>query len=149
MPVAPRIVNDVAYVMRINHEIHERITPKYIQGKNVTKTLLQIKSGALTPKCTRMQFAHQRDTYISRTVQTSVPSLNYIGTTIGMLPLRLIHVSETEGGCFFSIGPSVLIGLCSLYRVETSAPGLSGYYWYTNIHHSCSGLHLVSYSMAP
>ena len=40
------------------------------------------------------------------------------------------HVSETEGGCFFSIGPSVLIGLCSLYRVETSAPGLSGHYWY-------------------
>ena len=77
-----------------------------------------------------MQFVHQRDTYISRTVQTSVPSLNYIGTTIGMLPLRLIHVSETEGGCFFSIGPSVLIGLCSLYRMETSAPGLSGYYWY-------------------
>ena len=22
MPVAPRIVNDVSYVMRINHEIH-------------------------------------------------------------------------------------------------------------------------------
>ena len=40
------------------------------------------------------------------------------------------HVSERAGGCFFSIGPSVLIGLCSLYRVETSAPGLSGYYWY-------------------
>ena len=31
---------------------------------------------------------------------------------------------------FFSIGPSVLIGLCSLYRVETSAPGLSGHYLY-------------------
>ena len=30
----------------------------------------------------------------------------------------------------FSIGPSVLIGLCFFYRVETSAPGLSGYYWY-------------------
>ena len=43
------------------------------------------------------------------------------------------HVSERAGGCFFSIGPSVLIGLCSLYRVETSAPGLSGYYWYVYI----------------
>ena len=37
---------------------------------------------------------------------------------------------------FFSIGPSVLIGLCSLYRVETSAPGLSGHYWYKSINYS-------------
>ena len=40
------------------------------------------------------------------------------------------HVSERAGGWFFSIGPSVLIGLCFFYRVETSAPGLSGHYWY-------------------
>ena len=26
-----------------------------------------------------------------------------------------------------------LIGLCFFYRLETSAPGLSGYYWYTYI----------------
>ena len=31
---------------------------------------------------------------------------------------------------FFSIGLLVLIGLCFFYRLETSAPGLSGYYWY-------------------
>ena len=31
---------------------------------------------------------------------------------------------------FFSIGLLVLIGLCLFYRLETSAPGLSGYYWY-------------------
>ena len=43
------------------------------------------------------------------------------------------HVSERAGGWFFSIGPSVLIGLCFFYRVETSAPGLSGYYWYIPI----------------
>ena len=30
---------------------------------------------------------------------------------------------------FFSIGLLVLIGLCFFYRLETSAPGLSGYYW--------------------
>ena len=42
------------------------------------------------------------------------------------------HVSETAGGWFFSIGQRVLIGLCPrFYKVETSAPGLSGYYWYT------------------
>ena len=56
------------------------------------------------------------------------------------------HVSERAGGWFFSIGPSVLIGLCFFYRVETSAPGLSGYYWYIYIiyfinitHSSASG----------
>ena len=32
---------------------------------------------------------------------------------------------------FFSIGLLVLIGLCFFYRLETSAPGLSGYYWYS------------------
>ena len=31
---------------------------------------------------------------------------------------------------FFSIGLLVLIGLCFFNRLETSAPGLSGYYWY-------------------
>ena len=31
---------------------------------------------------------------------------------------------------FFSTGLLVLIGLCFFYRLETSAPGLSGYYWY-------------------
>ena len=46
------------------------------------------------------------------------------------------HVSERAGGWFFSIGPSVLIGLCFFYRVETSAPGLSGYYWYIYIYFS-------------
>ena len=30
---------------------------------------------------------------------------------------------------FFSIGLLVLIGLCFFNRLETSAPGLSGYYW--------------------
>ena len=33
------------------------------------------------------------------------------------------------GDCFCSIGQRVLIGLCFFHRVETSAPGLSGYYW--------------------
>ena len=30
MPVAPRIVNDVAYVMRINHEIHVAWQAQYL-----------------------------------------------------------------------------------------------------------------------
>ena len=34
----------------------------------------------------------------------------------------------------FSIGPRVLIGFCFIYRVETSAPGLSGHYWYIYIY---------------
>ena len=46
----------------------------------------------------------------------------------------LAKAAEKEGiragDCFFSIGQRVLIGLCFFYRVETSAPGLSGYYWY-------------------
>ena len=37
---------------------------------------------------------------------------------------------NSVGWLFFSIGQGVLIGLCFFYRVETSAPGLSGYYWY-------------------
>ena len=45
----------------------------------------------------------------------------------------------------FSIGPSVLIGLCSLYRVETSAPGLSGYYWYTGFCEFLGGAEFVMY----
>ena len=35
---------------------------------------------------------------------------------------------------FFSIGLLVLIGLCFFYRLETSAPGLSGYYWYNPLY---------------
>ena len=34
---------------------------------------------------------------------------------------------------FFSIGPRVLMGLCFFNRMETSAPGLSGHYWYGKI----------------
>ena len=30
MPVAPRIVNDVSYVMRINHEIHFAWQAQYL-----------------------------------------------------------------------------------------------------------------------
>ena len=30
MPVAPRIVNDVSYVMRMNHEIHFAWQPQYL-----------------------------------------------------------------------------------------------------------------------
>ena len=30
LPVAPRIVNDVAYVMRINHEIHVAWQAQYL-----------------------------------------------------------------------------------------------------------------------
>ena len=30
MPVAPRIVNDVSYVMRINHEIHVAWQAQYL-----------------------------------------------------------------------------------------------------------------------
>ena len=46
----------------------------------------------------------------------------------------LANTTEKEGiragDCFFSIGQRVLIGLGFFHRVETSAPGLSGYYWY-------------------
>ena len=87
IPLAPRIENDVSYVMCINHEIHFAWqAPEYLEG--VSGIAIQLQSSK--------------------------------------------HVSERAGGWFFSIGPSVLIGLCFFYRVETSAPGLSGYYWYIN-----------------
>ena len=35
MPVAPRIVNDVSYVMRINHEIHFAWQAQYLVGWRV------------------------------------------------------------------------------------------------------------------
>ena len=35
MPVAPRIVNDVAYVMRINHEIHVVWQAQYLVRSEV------------------------------------------------------------------------------------------------------------------
>ena len=57
-----------------------------------------------------------------------------------MLHLRHVHstlvddlaaFARRKGACFFvSVGRRVLIGLCSFNRVETSAPGLSGHYWY-------------------
>ena len=34
---------------------------------------------------------------------------------------------------FCSIGRRALIGLCFFYRMETSAPGLSGHYWYLDL----------------
>ena len=41
-----------------------------------------------------------------------------------------ITIAALQCMIFFSIGLLVLIGLCFFYRLETSAPGLSGYYWY-------------------
>ena len=52
-----------------------------------------------------------------------VMSIAPSSTTLLRLPEGRVHV-------FFSIGRRVLIGLCSFNRVETSAPGLSGHYWY-------------------
>ena len=46
-----------------------------------------------------------------------------------------ITIAALQCMIFFSIGLLVLIGLCFFYRLETSAPGLSGYYWYL---YSCS-----------
>ena len=43
-----------------------------------------------------------------------------------------ITIAALQCMIFFSIGLLVLIGLCFFYRLETSAPGLSGYYWYTS-----------------
>ena len=44
-----------------------------------------------------------------------------------------ITIAALQCMIFFSIGLLVLIGLCFFYRLETSAPGLSGYYWYNHI----------------
>ena len=46
MPVAPRIVNDVAYVMRINHEIHVAWQAQYLVRSGLVRFLT-----AGTPKC--------------------------------------------------------------------------------------------------
>ena len=43
-----------------------------------------------------------------------------------------ITIAALQCMIFFSIGLLVLIGLCFFYRLETSAPGSSGYYRYTN-----------------
>ena len=45
-----------------------------------------------------------------------------------------ITIAALQCMIFFSIGLLVLIGLCFFYRLETSAPGLSGYYWYIYIY---------------
>ena len=44
-----------------------------------------------------------------------------------------ITIAALQCMIFFSIGLLVLIGLCFFYRLETSAPGLSGYYWYITV----------------
>ena len=131
MPVAPRIVSDVSYVMRINHEIHFAWQAQYLVRLEV--------DACCSAHC---KWPSNLCSHVSRRHTTTKlrcckgPS----ACTLRKLSSKHIrwrlqsrkHVSETEGGCFFSIGPSVLIGLCSLYRVETSAPGLSGHYWYRN-----------------
>ena len=55
-----------------------------------------------------------------------------------------ITIAALQCMFFFSIGLLVLIGLCFFYRLETSAPGLSGYYWFFYYHyiqalHRCFG----------
>ena len=58
MPVAPRIVNDVAYVMRINHEIHVAYTAEMFLTAGTPKCFQTPKKfrSAVSPKksCLRL-----------------------------------------------------------------------------------------------
>ena len=56
-----------------------------------------------------------------------------------------ITIAALQCMIFFSIGLLVLIGLCFFYRLETSAPGLSGYYWYIYniLYIICSKVHYL------
>ena len=120
--VASRIVNDFSYVMRINHEIS-------FSSSSYAAAGCALSSSHPTTRAFRFPCS------ACAAVGCALPCCIRLPITIAALQCMI----------FFSIGLLVLIGLCFFYRLETSAPGLSGYYWYTlQFHHLISSHELCS-----
>ena len=133
--VASRIVNDFSYVMRINHEIHFAWQAQYLlklEGQERASCVSHGSIKRISYLCNAYAAAGcalSSSHLTTRAFRFPCSACAAVGCALPCCIRLPITIAALQCMIFFSIGLLVLIGLCFLYRLETSAPGLSGYYW--------------------